>query len=269
MAVLKEARDEGMDVTTDNVVYRYSGFEGASLLPIWVSEGGLEKTLARLQDPKTREKIKADTREHGDNYGGSVAACLMQQGDWDKFWIYLPERLRGKTFADLAEMRGVEDPYDALLDLIVEEKGAIQGRSEPMAQEDIDFTVNHPLAMLESDGWPSYAGGFTVMHTFGTFGKVFGEYVRDRGVVRLEEAVRKSTSYPAQRMGLRDRGLLKEACWADITIFNPETVKEKGTFEDPEQYPEGFEWVIVNGQVVLDQGKHTGALPGMVLRHKR
>jgi N-acyl-D-amino-acid deacylase len=267
MEMLEEKRAEGMDLTADTTVYIYSGFEGGSLLPIWANEGGVEKLLQRLQDAETRERIKADTRQYGDRRGGSVAACLMQNGEWDKFWFYLPERLRGKTFADLAEMRGAEDPYDALLDLLVEEKGAIQGRSEPLSQADIDYTVGHPLCMLESDGWPSFRGGFTVTHTFGTFGKVFGEHVRDRGVVRLEEAVRKSTSYPAQRMGLRDRGLLREGQWADITIFSPDTVGERGTFENPEQYPAGFEWVIVNGQVVLDQGEHTGALPGKVLRH--
>ncbi|MBW2366609.1 MAG: D-aminoacylase [Deltaproteobacteria bacterium] len=266
MGLLERARSEGMDVTTDNVVYRYSGFEGGSLLPLWATEGGMEKLIQRINNSETREKIKADTREIGDRKGGSVAACLMEKGEWDNIWLYLPERLRGKTIADLAAETGVTDPYDVLLDLIVQEKGAIQGRTEPMSQVDIDYTTHHPLCMLISDGWPSKRGGFTVMHTFGSFGKVFGEYVRDRGVVRLEEAVRKCTSFPAQRMGLRDRGQIKEGYFADITIFNPDTVKEKGTFDNPEQHPDGFTWVLVNGKVVLDNGEHTGVLPGKALR---
>ncbi len=266
VGMLEQARAEGMDVTGDTFVYRFSEFGGGNLLPLWASAGGTDAMLKRLQDPKIRQEIKAEIIEQGDSKGGSVAVCLMQKGDWDKFWYYEPEHLREKTFAEVAAMRGATDPFEALFDVLLEQKGAIRGFSEPMRQEDVDYTVNHPLCMLVTDGFPSFGGLFMVLHTYGSFGKVFGEYVRDRKVVRLEEAVRKCTSFPAQRLGLKDRGLLKKGFWADITIFNPETVREMGSFKNPKVHPEGFQWVLVNGEVVLDKGRHTGALPGRVLR---
>ena len=112
----------------------------------------MENLLKRLENHKIREKIKTDTRENGDKLGGSVAACLMEKGQWDKIWFYMPERLRGKTIADIAAETSTEDPYDVLLDIILEEKGAIQGRTEPLSQADIDYTTNHPLCGLITDG---------------------------------------------------------------------------------------------------------------------
>jgi len=272
MKRVEEARTRGLDVTADTLVHNESVFGRGSLLPNWASEGGLERLLERLSDPETREKIKKDTRLYGDSRGGSVASCLMQNGDWDKLWVTFPKRLLGKTLAKVAEIRGLKDPYDALLDLILEEKGNVRGVTEPYFQEDVDYTVGHPLCMPETDGRPIAPSGdpaLPPMHhrTYGAFAKMLGWYVRDRDIITLEEAIRKSTSFPAQRIGLKDRGLLREGMWADITILDPETIRETGTLENPAQYPEGILYVLVNGQIVIDKGEHTGALPGRVLRH--
>lgn len=269
-ARVEHARSKGMDVTADTLVYIDSVFSAGSLLPSWAGEGGVQKLLERLRDPETRERIKADTRAFGDSRGGSVAGCLLQMGRWDKIRFAAPQAIRGLNLAQVAQARGAPDPFDALLDVILESEGGAAGITEPYLQADIDYAVAHPLCMIETDGGPTARGKVRVSHTreYGTFGRLLGEYVRERGILPLEEAIRKSTSLPAQRVGLWDRGLIRQGMAADITVFNPATVADRGTNDDPEQYPTGFVWVLVNGEIVLDRGVHTGALPGKVLRRR-
>ena len=270
VGLMERARERGTDVTADTLVHNESVFAGGSLLPGWINEGGLDKLLERLGDPDMRARVKAETLEYGDTRGGSVASCLMQEGHWDKLRITLPTRFLGKSLAEIALNEGTEDPYDALLDLIIEERGNVRGVTEPYLQEDVDFTVAHPLCTFLTDGQPISIDEFSPppMHrrTFGTFARVFGHYVRDRKIIGLEEAVRKSTSLAARRIGLKDRGLLMEGMWADITVMNSETIRETGTLENPAQYPEGIEYVLVNGRIVVDRTGYTGALPGKVLK---
>jgi N-acyl-D-aspartate/D-glutamate deacylase len=269
VALVEAARARGLDVTIDTLVHNESIFKGGSLLPNWVSVGGLASLLERIGDPETRQKIKADTREFGDWRGGSVATCLMQDGRWDKLWVMTPARLKGMSLAELGKAAKADDPYDALLDLILEEKGNVAGVSEPYLQADVDYTVAHPLCMPETDDLPVVPGGpVPPMHTraYGSFAKLLGHYVRDRKLLTLEEAVRKATSFPAQRLGLEGRGLLRKGMHADITIFDPRTVAEKGTRENPSQYPVGIQFVLVNGEIVVDEGAQTKARPGRVLR---
>ena len=146
----------------------------------------------------------------------------------------------------------------------------MKGVTEPYLQEDVDFTVAHPLLSFLTDGRPLSADEASPppMHrrTFGTFARIFGYYVRDRKILTLEEAVRKSTSLAAQQTGLKRRGQLSTVMWADITVMNPETIRETGTLENPAKYPEGIEYVLVNGKAVVDRGRYNGALPGKILR---
>ena len=176
-----------------------------------------------------------------------------------------------KDLAELAEIVAAPDPFDALLDLLIEEKGNVSGISQPYSQSDVDYTVGHPIIMPETDDRPvSKLGDLLPMHTrgFGSFARVMSWYVRERGLLSLEEAIRKSTSLPARRLGLTDRGMVKEGYYADLTLFDPNSICEMGNTGDPAQYPQGIQYVIVNGQVVVDQGEHTGVLSGSILRHK-
>lgn len=269
--IIESARLEGLDVTADTLVYNQSVFSGGSLLPNWANEGGLPALLNRLADPETRQRIKADTLRYGDESGGSVAACLLQDGKWDLLWLMKPDRLKLKNLAELAAISGCSDPYDAYLDLIVAEKGNVSGVSQPYSQADVDYTVNHPQVILATDDRPiSRDGKIPPWHRrgYGTFAQVMGSYVRERGVLSLESAIHKSTALPARRLGLRDRGIIEQGCYADLLVFDPDTVQDVTTDEDPDRYPIGMNDVVVNGQLVVEAGSPTGALPGKVLRHK-
>jgi N-acyl-D-amino-acid deacylase len=268
--LLESARAHGMDVTADTLVYDQSVFSGGSLLPNWANEGGMPKLLKRLGEPQTRQRIKDDTRRYGDEMGGSVASCLLQAGKWDQLWLIKPERLRMKSLADLAEAAGNADPYDTLLDLILAEQGEVSGISQPYSQEDVDGTVRHPLCMPETDDRPvARHGSVAPWHRrgYGSFARLMGWYVRERGILPLEEAIRKSTSLPARRIGLSKRGILKEGFYADLTLFDPYAIQDVSTDEDPARYPQGIRYVIVNGQVVVEHGEPSGRFPGKVLRH--
>ncbi len=269
--IIESARREGLDVTADTLVYNQSVFSGGSLLPNWANEGGLPELIKRLKHPETRQLIKDDTRRFGDTSGGSVASCLLQDGKWDHLWLIKPERLKMKNLAELAQVLGNPDPYDALVDLIVAENGNVRGISQPYFQEDIDFTVKHPLCMPATDDRPvSRNGSLSPWHRrgYGTFAEVMGWYVRERGILSLEEAIRKSTSFPARRLGLQDRGILREGYYADLLLFDPNTIRDITSDQDPAQYPVGINYVVVNGQFVVEDAMPTGALPGKVLRHK-
>ncbi len=268
--IIESARSRGLDVTADTLVYDQSIFSGGSLLPNWANEGGLPALLNRLADPETRQRIKNETRQYGDKSGGSVASCLIQAGKWHQLWVTVPKRLYMKDLQELSEMVAAQDPFDALLDLIVQEKGNVSGISQPYSQNDVDYTLGHSLIMPATDDRPvSKSGKLAPWHTrgYGSFAKVMGWYVRERGILSIEEAIRKSTSLPASRLGLLDRGMIKQGYFADLTLFDPNTIGEMGTIADPAQYPRGVNYVLVNGQVVIDQGEPSGALPGKVLRH--
>ena len=268
--ILESARSEGLDVSADTLVYNQSMFSGGSLLPNWANEGGMPELFKRLEQPETRQRIMYDTRHFGDDRGGSVAACLIQTGKWEQLWLIKPDRYRMKNLAEPAQIMGIADPYDALLDLILLEKGNISGISQPYSQEDVDSTVKHPLCMLGTDDRPiARHGSAPPWHRrgYGSFARVMGWYVRERGILSLEEAIRKITTLPANRLGLPDRGWLKEGYYADITVFDPDIIQDLTSDEDPAQYPEGIDFVMVNGQLVVENGKPTGALPGKVLRH--
>lgn len=268
--LLDSARSRGLDITADTLIYDQSIFSGGGLLPNWANEGGISALLQRLADPVIRQKIKDEILQHGDEHGGGVASCLIQHGKWHQLWFTRPERLYMKDMADLARMVTDPDPFDAYLDLLVDEKGNVSGISQPYSQEDVDYTVSQAMIMPGTDDRPiSRFGKLLPMHTrgYGSFARLMGWYVRERRLLSLEEAIRKSTSLPARRLGLSDRGLLREGWCADLTLFDPETIREMGDTQEPARYPEGIHYVIVNGQVVVDEGEPTGVRSGCVLRH--
>ncbi len=268
LRMMEEARRRGIEVTCDVYAWRAGSTGLTATLPHWVHEGGLERLLERLRDPETRQRIKREMAE-----GTPGWESIVHEIGWENVMISgCPghREYEGKRVAELAEEKGV-DPYDFAFDLLIEEKGRVWMVIFGMSPEDVATVIKSPLSMIASDSSaiaPRGPLGEGKPHprTYGNFVKVLGEYVREKRLLTLEEAVRKMTSMPAQKLGLLDRGLLRVGNWADVVIFDPDRVASRATYLDPHQFPVGVEWVIVNGVVTVEKGKHTGARAGKVLR---
>ena len=256
LGMLEKARMGGVVVTVDQYPYTAGSTFLSSLLPVWAHEGGTERMLERLRDQEARTRMVADMMEdergRGWGWGNILVTSVSTQGN---------KRFEGRTLQEIAESRK-QSPLDAVFDLILEEENAVSMASFSMSEEDVRTVMQSPLQMFCTDG---IVLGKPHPRAYGSFPRVLGRYVGE-GVVSLEEAVRKMTSLPAQTFGLHDRGLLRPGMCADITIFDPDTVIDKATYRDPIQFPEGIEYVIVNGVVTVDRGEHTGACGGRILR---
>lgn len=252
---LEGARREGVDVTVDQYPYTAGSTFLSSLLPLWTHEGGTDKMLRRLSDKEIRERIAEElSGERTTRWDGLLVTSVKTAAN---------KGFEGMSLADIAAARG-QEPVEALMDIILEEENAATMVSFSMNEEDVRTIMRHPLQMVCTDG---IVLGKPHPRAYGSFPRVVGRYVRE-GVLRLEEAVRKITSLPAQRFGFEGRGLLKPGFYADITVFDPATIIDTATYDDPIRYPRGIEYVIVNGEITVEKGVHTGAKAGMVLRHE-
>ena len=278
--IVEAARNKGIRVTADQYPYVASSTSLTGTIPPWAQDGGTERLLARLKDPKERARIRREM----ENTNPSWESRSQSAGTWQNVQLAAIGRTRGgtgdavspnrkyegKRVAEAAKEAG-KDPFDFVFDLLIEERGSVGCVYFIIDETDLALAMRQPWVAIGSDGsalavdGPLRAG---VPHprNFGTFPRVLGRYVRELNVIPLEEAVRKMTSLPASILGLTDRGTIKEGQWADLVIFDPATVADKATFEDPFQYPVGIDTVIVNGKVVLDEGTHTNARPGKVLK---
>jgi len=262
LKIIEDARMRGVDVTCDMYPYEASGTGFMAWVPKWSHEGGFEKFLERLRDPELKRKIMEETRTVLDDRGGPERAVLTR---------FPPNALyEGKTLQEISTMKS-KDPVETILELTVEARGETPVVNFNMLDDDVRAVMKHRAVMFGSDGYSLAPYGILSRgkphpRSYGTYPRVLGKYVRDEGLLTVEDAIRKMTSLPAQRLGLQDRGLIKEGMYADIVVFDPKVVKDRATFKDPHQYPEGVEYVIVNGTTVIEKGKHTGALPGKVLR---
>jgi N-acyl-D-amino-acid deacylase len=244
-------------------VYPYTAGSAnlTQIIPDWAHEGGLDRLLERLRAPDTRQRVRAD-----------VAA---QGRDWDQTFVaWVPEttdrRIQGQSIATIAESRGL-DPIDALFAVLDESAGQAAMVHFVMDERDVRFVMRHPLAMFGTDGFgikPDGVLGEGQPHPrcYGTYPRVLGHYVRDEGVLSLEEAVRKSTSLPAERLQLPEKGRVRVGGDADLVVFDRETVNDRATYEQPHQFPSGIDYVVVAGQVACDHGTVTPARTGKVLR---
>jgi len=267
LRMMEEARSRGVDVTCDVYPYEACGADFVSMIPTWAHEGGVDKLCERLTDLKNRERIKKEMLEGLPGWESTI-----KQSGWRRIkvigWKGRKE-FEGKTLAEVAELKGL-DPFDLTFDLVIN-KESIELVDFSMSEEDVCTVLKHPLSMIGSDGWalaPYGVLGESKTHprSYGTFPRILGKYVREEKVLSLAEAIRKMTSLPAQKLGLRDRGMIREEMWADLVVFNPKTVIDKSTYEDPHRYPQGIEYVLVNGEIVIEEKEHTGALPGKTLR---
>jgi dihydroorotase/N-acyl-D-amino-acid deacylase len=272
VALIDAARARGLDVNANQYPYIAANHPMLPLLPPWVLEGGVDKTMDRLRDPQLRTRMKHQIENGLDGWNDNK---VQQSGGWQGVVIGGMQTkknasLAGKTLEELGQIRG-KDPANAFFDLLLEEHGQVMCILFMMNEKDVQTALREPWVDIASDGSSLsveglLAAGHPHPRNYGTFPRILGHYVRDEKVLTLEDAVRKMTSLSAQRLGLKDRGLLREGYWADVVVFDPNRVNDRATFSNPKQYPDGINFVLVNGHVVIDQGNHTGERPGVVLR---
>ena len=263
LALVDAARARGVDVTIDQYPYTASQTSITAVVPAWAQDGGRADLIARLSDPETRRRIKTAIvyRIDRDRGGGDPDNIVIGLCEWDP-------SLEGQSLADIATARGLEPTLANAADLVMEiiERGGARAIYHAMTETDVERIMRHPVTAIGSDGGVSVLGeGVPHPREYGTFARVLGRYVRERGVLTLEDAVRKMSSATAQRLGLVDRGLLRTGYFADIVILDAERIRDRATFENPHQYAEGVTHVLVNGVLVVDDTRHTGARPGRVL----
>ncbi|HEY8167470.1 MAG TPA: D-aminoacylase [Candidatus Limnocylindrales bacterium] len=263
LALVDDARAEGLDVTFDLYPSEWASTRLLIMLPPWIQAGGVAMLKERLADPTTRARIRNELAIRGRSYAGADPWADLRLG-----YLARPEHARweGRTLADYMTESGV-DATDAICDLLLAEDLRVnQVTPGPHGPGMVPF-FQHPVSMIGTDG--VLIADKPAPRTYGSFPRVLGEFVRELRLTSLEEAVRKMTSAPAARLGLVDRGLLRDGLQADVVIFDPATVASSATYDDPKHFPVGIPHVIVNGQLVVHHGEHTGALPGRALRRGR
>jgi N-acyl-D-aspartate/D-glutamate deacylase len=273
VAMIDQARQRGVNVQANVYPYTRGNNNLVSIIPPWAHEGGREKLLQRLRDPEQRKRMK---REIVGVIPGWYNHFTAVGKDWSRILISGNSSVAGLTMDRVMSLRTQDRPdadlLDELFDLLVEEGGSVGAVYAHHTEEDMNLAMKQPWCSIGSDG-SAYAirgalrRGNPHPRNFGTFPRVLGVYVRDRQLLPLEEAVRKMTSLNASKVGIQDRGLLIEGYLADLTVFDPERVIDRSTYTKPFQYSEGVVYVVVNGEMVLRQGMHTGSRPGRALRH--
>jgi len=274
VALIEDARRHGVNVQANVYPYTRGNNDLASIIPPWAHEGGRSNLLARLKDPEQRKRLKHDIRNGVPGWYNHYTAV---GGDWSRMLISANNPYKGLTMDRVIAMKcegktPAPDPLDVLFDLLIEENGSVSTVYAHHTEDDMNLALGQPWCSIGSDGSAlategPLRRGNPHPRNFGTFPRVLGVYARERGLLRLEDAVRKMTSLNAAKIGIRDRGLLQAELFADITIFDEKRIIDRSTYEEPFQYSEGVDYVIVNGQVVMEKGKHTGARPGRALRH--
>jgi N-acyl-D-amino-acid deacylase len=271
LARIKQARERGLDITADIYPYIAGSTSLSACLPRWAQEGGTEKMLARLRDPETRQRLKKeiseDQTEWENIYLGSGGPSGVLIGSVVNREL---ESLQGKRISEIAAEQK-KDPLDTVFDLILADHGQTGAIYFMMSESDLRAAMQSPFVSFCTDSGSRatdgpLAGSKSHPRGWGSYPRILGRYVRDEKLLSIEEAIHKMTGKPAARVGLRDRGLIKEGMFADITIFDPAKVIDKATFESPNQYPAGIVYVLVNGKISVDQGRRTTALAGRVLR---
>jgi N-acyl-D-amino-acid deacylase len=268
--MIEDARRQGVKLTADMYTYPAGGTGLDASLPPWVFDGGRDAAYKRLQDPETRRKIaeavRTPTNEWENLYllSGSPDRILLASFRNDSL-----KPLTGKTLAEVAKMRG-KDPIETIMDLLLEDRSRIGTIYFLMSEDNIKKQIRQPWVSFGSDAASIAAEGVFLKsaahpRTYGNFARLLGRYVRDEKVISLSEAVRRLTSLPATNLGLNHRGLLQRGMFADVVIFDPQTIGDRATFENPHQYSVGVRDVFVNGIQVLKNGEHTGVKPGRAL----
>lgn len=265
---IEKTFDLGLSITCDRYPYTAGSTDLDILLPAWAYEGGIEKELKRLKNTNTRNKIsQAILKEHHDlDYWQSImiSSVKTQSNKW----------MEGKRISEIVEAKKILNPCDLIFSLLIEEEGKVEIILFGMSEDNLKKILKKPYTMIGSDAsaradYGILAGSRPHPRAFGTFPTVLSKYVRDEKILTLESAIYKMTYQPAQLLGIKNRGRLKEGNFADVVIFNPEKIKDLATYESPLQYPTGIEYVIINGKIVIEKGNHTEVLAGKVIRKGR
>jgi N-acyl-D-amino-acid deacylase len=264
LELLAAARADGIDVRYDRYPYVAYATGLSNLFPLWARDGGSEPFMERLRDPALRTRIEQAVLEKIEELGEWDAVQITSTGNEALAWT------RGRRLGALARERD-QDPFELLLRIMIDDGGRTGMVGFGMSEDNTERYLAHPLGMICSDGSAlategPLARGTPHPRNFGTFPRVLGHYCRERRAMALETAIHKMTGMPADRLHLPGRGRLAAGAFADLVVFDPDTVADRATFEAPRQYPTGIEWVIVNGEPVIREGEHTGARPGRVLR---
>ena len=263
MELVEDARSRGLDVTCDVYPYTAGSTTLTSLLPPWVLEGGVSRSLERMKYPASRKRIKEELGHEHDGWDNLLAST-----GWDSVYISSLSigngaNLEGKHVAEISESRGVE-PTDCMMDLLLEQDGIVSIVFFHMAGADVDQVVRWDRSLIASDSLHDQAEK-PHPRLYGTFPHVLARYVRENRLLTLEEAIRKMTSFPARRFRLGKRGLVAPGYAADLVVFDPETISDRATYGDPKRFPEGISCVLVNGEIVVESGDHRGVRAGRVI----
>lgn len=268
---IEEARARGVDVAADMYLYTAGGTGLEATIPSWAFEGGRQKLLERLKDPATRARLKREMVTGSPGWWNIIEAA----GGWDGIVLANAQNkdhkhFEGKNLAQIAR-EWKKTPADAAFDLVAAGTGRVTAIYHMMSEQDIITALKFPWTSIGSDAGASVNPtaldtlGLGHPRGYGNFPRLIARYVREKRVLTLEQAIRKMTSWPATRMRLNARGVIREGCWADVVIFDYNTIQDRATYDQPFVYPVGIDYVLVNGQLVIDRGKHTGARPGHVI----
>jgi N-acyl-D-amino-acid deacylase len=281
--MIDQARERGLEIYLDQFPFKmgegnYVNPNLDRFLPDWICAEGTEKLFEQLKDPETRNKIKEMMMQGITNQRYSAERYPLKKQEKETLWeetltiVFCGRNpiYEGKTIAEVARMMDV-DPYDAILNLLISEEAQVKAVDMRLCDEDVEEIMKYPHTMIGSDGGILEAvkrPGIFHPRQYGTFARILGMYVREKKILRIEEAIRRMTSLPAQFLRLRDRGMLKEGMYADITIFDPKKIGDRANIiEHPSKYVDGINYVITNGKLVVEEGNPTGTLAGKVLKH--
>jgi N-acyl-D-amino-acid deacylase len=270
LKLMGDAGARGISVTCDQYPYNRASTSLISLLPPWVHEGGVDELLKRIVVLENQERIKREIEQER-NWEN-----MVEEAGWEKIYISSVKtekwkEVEGLSMAEIAQVRGYPDSFAVLFEILLDESAEVWMTLESMGQEDIERIMKSELTMIGTDG-SGVAPTGVLSHGkphprhYGTYPRVLGRYVREQGLLNLENAIYKMTGFPARRLGLEDRGLLREGYWADMVIFDPETIIDNATFLEPHQFPTGIQYVIVNGTIVVEREKQHDDIPGRILR---
>ncbi|WP_127579397.1 N-acyl-D-amino-acid deacylase family protein [Paenibacillus koleovorans] len=262
--LIEDGRARGMDITCDVYPYNAGSTTLTTVLPPWALEGGIDGALELFRDTAARERIREELGQEQMSWDNLVCSTGWESVIISAVQTEANRGLEGMHLAEISELRG-QHPVDCMLDLLLEENGRISIVFFHMADDDVKQVIGYEKALIASDSLTCDTGK-PHPRLYGTFPRVFAKYVRELKVLSLEQAVRKVTSFPVQRFKLGKRGLLVPGYIADITVFDPHTIQDLATFEEPRQYPEGISHVLVNGKLTLTEKRHTQAREGMLIR---
>jgi N-acyl-D-amino-acid deacylase len=266
LRAIREARERGVEVGCDVYPYTAGSTTITAILPGWALEGGVERMLDRLKKKEARKKIKEELSKDtikGENwikeagFDGIIVASCQSNREYE-----------GKSLEEILREKGrLQEKYEGLLDLLLEIGGNASIVLFTMSEEDVKTVISSPISSIASDSWvTSPSIGKPHPRAYGTFPRVLGKYVREERILTLEDAIRKMSSLPASKVRLKNRGLLKEEFWADLVVFDPAKIRDRSTYKDPHQYPIGIKYVIVNGQIAVENGKLTDSKPGKIIK---